>query len=127
MLSPSFNEKINALVFEESCRQAQGMLRKWRATLGDSTTREVPIDVMRLTLHNISKIGFGVGVLWTGEKASVDENTQDAVFSSVELPLGHSMSYETSMDMLLANLVWVILTPKWLKSEHLAMIWRAVC
>jgi hypothetical protein len=125
-LSPSFNEKNNALVFEEACRQAQGMPKKWRITLGDSTTREVPIDVMRLTLHNISKIGFGVGLLWTGEKASVDENTQDAVFNSVELPEGHSMSYETSMDTLLTSLVWVILTLEWLKSEHSAKIWKAV-
>jgi len=102
------------------------MLKKWRTTLGDSTTREVPIDVMRLALHNISKIGFGVGLLWTGEEASVDENTQDAVFNSVELPEGHSMSYEISMDTLLTSLVWVILTLEWLKSEHSAKIWKAV-
>jgi len=118
VLSPSFNEKNNALVFAEACRQAQGMLRKWKTTSGDSTIREVPIDVMRLTLHIISKIGFGVGLLWPGEKIIEKESTQDAVFSSVELPEGHSMSYETSMDTLLANLVWVILTPKWLKRKH---------
>ena len=77
---------------------------------------------MRLTLHIISKIGFGVGLLWPGEKLSEVESTGDAVFSNIELLEGHSMSYETPMDTLLSNLVWVILTPKWLKCKQYVFI-----
>src|ERR1700712_2952473 len=56
--SPGFNEKNNVLVFEESCQQTQGMLRKWTGQAGSSniTLDEVPTDAMRLTLHIISRI-----------------------------------------------------------------------
>jgi cytochrome P450 len=115
--SPGFNEKNNALVFAEACRQAQGMLGKWMAGSENSTIEEIPVDVMRLTLHIISRVGFGVRLLWPSEKPDENESARDAVFSSSEPPEGHSMSYETSLNTLLSNLIWVILTPKWLMSE----------
>lgn len=42
--SSGFNEKNNVLVFEEACKQAQGMLRKWTGEngLGNVTLKEVP-------------------------------------------------------------------------------------
>lgn len=116
--SPGFNEKNNVLVFRESCRQAQGMLRKW--TKARSTTlKEVPMDTMRLTLHIISKIGFGVRLLWPEETPSEKESAQDGVYSSHEPPPGHSMSFEHALNTLLENLLWVLLTPKWILSESL--------
>lgn len=114
--SPSFNEKNNALVFSEACSQAQGILGKWLNTSGSSTIKDVPVDVMRLTLHIISRVGFGVRLLWPGEKADEKDSAQDAVFSSTERPEGHSMSYEDCLDTLLSHLIWVVLTPKWLLS-----------
>ncbi|KAE9378127.1 hypothetical protein N431DRAFT_528255 [Stipitochalara longipes BDJ] len=60
-----------------------------------------------------NKIKFTIGLLWPGEKPGEKESIQDAIFSSSESSKGHSMSYETSTDTLLANLVWMILTPKW--------------
>jgi len=116
--SPSFSEKNNAFVFAEAYRQAQGMLGKWMAASGNPTLEEVPTDVMRLTLHIISRVGFGVRLLWPGEKPDEKESAQDGLFSSNEVPAGHSMSYETSMHTLLANLILVVLTPKWLMSKH---------
>lgn len=75
------------------------------------------MDVMRLTLHIISRVGFGVRLLWPGENPVKKENARDAVFSSSDPPEGHSMSYETSLDTLLGSLVWVILAPEWLTSK----------
>lgn len=117
--SPGFNEKNNLLVFAESCRQTQGMLRKWAAESdsGNATLNEVPTDAMRLTLHIISRIGFGVSLLWPGETASKDESASEASFSSNTPPLGHTMSFEHALDTLLENLLWVLLTPKWLLSK----------
>jgi cytochrome P450 len=116
VLSPSFNEKNNALVFAEACKQAQGMLRKWTTISGNPTIEEIPKDVMRLTLYIISRVGFGVRLLWPGEKLA-QETAPDGVFNSNEPPEGHSMSFETSLDTLLSNLIWVILTPMWLMSK----------
>jgi cytochrome P450 len=117
--SPGFNEKNNVLVFAESCRQAQGMLRKWteQAKSGNLTLEEVPTDTMRLTLHIISRIGFGVRLLWPGETPGEKESSMDGVYSSNTPPAGHTMSFEHALDTLLENLLWVLLTPKWLLSE----------
>ncbi|KAB8294857.1 hypothetical protein EYC80_006818 [Monilinia laxa] len=112
--SPSFTEKNNALVFAESCLQAQGMLRKWLGPEGRGgvTLKEVPTDTMRVTLHVISRIGFGVRLLWPGEKPRDKE--QESVYSSNEAPEGHTMSFERSLSTLLETLVWVLFLPKWL-------------
>ncbi|CZS98571.1 hypothetical protein WAI453_005726 [Rhynchosporium graminicola] len=114
--SPGFNEKNNALVFEEACRQTQGMLRKWTGSegLGSITLEEVPRDTMRLTLHVISRIGFGVGLLWPGEKPNEKTSATDAIYSNNEAPQGHTMSFEHALSTLLENLIWIILTPKWI-------------
>ncbi|KAI9649461.1 hypothetical protein NHQ30_002037 [Ciborinia camelliae] len=112
--SPSFTEKNNALVFAESSLQAQEMLRKWLGPdgKGDVTLKEVPTDTMRITLHIISRIGFGVRLLWPGEKPKNEE--QESVYSSNEAPEGHTMSFERSLSTLLETLIWVLFLPKWL-------------
>ncbi|QSZ36489.1 hypothetical protein DSL72_006369 [Monilinia vaccinii-corymbosi] len=114
IFSPSFTEKNNVLVFAESCSQAQGMLRKWLGPegRGNVTLKEVPTDTMRITLHIISRIGFGVRLLWPGEEPRNKE--QESVYSSNEAPGGHTMSFERSLSTLLETLVWVLLLPKWL-------------
>lgn len=122
--SPSFNEKNNALVFAETCSQTQGMLRKWSGsnstgniTLGE----EIPHDTMRLALHIISRIGFGVRLLWPGETSSEKQTTSNAVYSSNEASEGHSMSFEGSLSTLLENLFLVLLLPKWLLGGFISM------
>ncbi len=117
--SPGFNEKNNGLVFAESCRQAQGMLRKWTGAHGSGnvTIEEVPKDTMRLALHIISATGFGVKLLWPGENGIENEGANETSYSSNSPPKGHSMSFEHSLEVFLDNLVWVLLTPKWLLSE----------
>jgi len=82
-------------------------------TLGE----EVPHDTMRLALHIISRIGFGVRLLWPGEQPTEKQSTSDAVYSSNEASEGHTMSFEGSLSVLLENLFFVLLLPKWLLSE----------
>lgn len=117
--SPSFNEKNNTLVFAEACSQAQGMLRKWTVAddAANKTLEEVPTDTMRLTLHVISRTGFGVRLLWPGEKPDEKTSSRDATYSSNEPTGGHTMSFEHALDTLLGNLIWVLLTPGWVLSE----------
>lgn len=113
---PGFNEKNNVLVWAEACKQAQGMLRKWTAP-GVETIMEVPADTMRVTLHIISKIGFGVGLLWPGEKPSQKQYATDAIYSSSEPLEGHTMSFENVLETLLEHLILTLLLPKWILSK----------
>ncbi|KAG9239645.1 cytochrome P450 monooxygenase-like protein [Amylocarpus encephaloides] len=116
IISPGFNEKNNVLVFSESCSQAQGMLRKWMGPEenGNITLEEVPTDTMRLTLHIISRIGFGVRLLWPGETPDEKEDAQAAVYSSNTPSSGHTMSFENSLSILLDRLFLVLMLPEWL-------------
>jgi len=111
--APGFNEKNNVLVFSESARQAQSMIRKWLAEEG-KTNNEVPKDTSRLTLHIITSIGFGVKLLWAGEKPIGKQNMRNAQFSSNEPPEGHALSFEHALEQLLEYLFLVLMVPKWL-------------
>lgn len=102
--APSFNEKNNLLVFKEAIASTQGMLRKWMAAK-NTTLNDTALDSMRVTLHIICMIGFGVRLFWPGE------GPNDA------LALGHTMGFEESLTALLDNLLWVLLLPTWLLSE----------
>lgn len=116
--APGFNEKNNVLVFAESTRQTRGMLKKW-LDAGDITHEDVPTDTMRLTLHIITKIGFGVSLLWPGEKPTGKQSVRDAELSSSEPPEGHTMSFERALTDLLEYLFLILLVPKWLLSKFL--------
>ena len=126
--SPGFNEKNNVLVFRESVAQTQGMLRKWMGPdgKGNHTLTEVPMDSMRVTLHIISRIGFGVGLLWPGEEPSENDKKASLNYSSHQPTEGFTMNFEEALSKLLENLLWVLLFPDWLLSESnpLSLIMR---
>jgi len=79
-------------------------------------------DTMRLSLHVISRVGFGVNMLWpAGEKEASDETEGRATpeqgeMSSAEVVDGHTMSYRDALETLLRNILWVLLMPQWLLS-----------
>ncbi|KAF4625080.1 hypothetical protein G7Y89_g13089 [Cudoniella acicularis] len=114
--SPGFSEKNNALVFAEACSQAEGMLLKWLGPggVGNITLKEVPSDTLRLTLHIISSIGFGVQLLWPGETVGEKQSAEARLYSSNEPPEGHSMTFENSLEILLEQLVLVLSLPEWI-------------
>jgi cytochrome P450 len=66
--SPPFTEKNNHLVWAESLHQAQSMVESWVGIDGarNKTIGKVADDTMRLSLHVISRAGFGVRLLWPG-------------------------------------------------------------
>lgn len=115
--SPSFTEKNNMLVFKESIAQSQAMVRKWNAG-SDKTIRSVPADTMRVALHIISMVGFGVRLLWPGETAEEKHKIGGVDYGSSEPPPGHTMSFAHALELLLENLLWVLLMPKWLLRKY---------
>jgi cytochrome P450 len=120
VISPGLNEKNNALVFKESITQTQGMLRRWTGLdgRGNVTLTDVPRDSMRVTLHVITKVGFGVGLSWPGEERNQADEKSTIDYASSEVPNGFTMTFEHSLVTLLDSLLWVLIFPGWLLSKH---------
>ncbi|KAI9718144.1 MAG: hypothetical protein M1828_006842 [Chrysothrix sp. TS-e1954] len=99
--SPPFSESSNQLVWRESLAQAQSMLTGWRAH-ELATIPNIAGDTMRLSLHVISRAGFGVRLHWPHEEEE----------GSVKLPPNHTMTYGDALGTLLEHLITVMLIPQ---------------
>ncbi|KAL5348552.1 hypothetical protein ACLOAV_005968 [Pseudogymnoascus australis] len=114
--APGFNEKNNSLVFTESVAQAQGMIRKWMdgSETSSRTLNDVPADSMRVALHIISAMGFGVRLLWPGDVPST-EDKDSGLIHMADKPVGeHTMSFEKALASVLDDIFVLMLTPRWL-------------
>ncbi|TKA22403.1 hypothetical protein B0A50_07909 [Salinomyces thailandicus] len=102
--SPPFTERNNHLVWTESLHQAQSMLTGWVGKDGQESGAvwDVAAQAMRLSLHVISRAGFGVRLQWPHE----DSQTQ--------VPEGHTLTYKDALSTLLENIIVVLLTPRWI-------------
>ncbi|KAI7652911.1 cytochrome P450, partial [Hortaea werneckii] len=101
--SPPFTEKNNHLVWTESLHQAQSMLAGWIGEdgKGSGAVWDVAAQAMRLSLHVISRAGFGVRLQWPHEE------------TQTQIPEGHTLSYKDALSTLLENIIVVMLTPRW--------------
>jgi cytochrome P450 len=119
-ISPSFTEKNNHLVWRETIDQASAMLASWLGTdkKGSNVVDRVADDTMRLSLHVISRAGFGRKLKWPEADAAIKtddykdpskiQNEEDAVTE------GHSMSYTYAIHCLLDNIIVQFLMPRWM-------------
>ncbi|KAL9037504.1 MAG: hypothetical protein Q9214_005676, partial [Letrouitia sp. 1 TL-2023] len=122
IVSPSFNEKTHRMVWFESLRLGQDMVKSWMdgRTVSSSTVTSVSGDAMRLTLYVISYAGFGVTLLWPNvdkEKQSKTGENLEAAFNAekateTQFHEEHEMSYFQALNSLLKNLVPILLLPK---------------
>lgn len=103
--SPPFTEKNNQMVWKESLYQAEQMLIHWIGKRGATSSEPISAsadDAMRLSLHVISRAGFGVGLKWPHQG---DDN---------EIPPGHTLTYKQALERVLHGIIIVMLTPKWI-------------
>ena len=119
--SPPFTEKNNHIVWNESLRQARNMLKGWEiASMGQSPTiMTVAKDATRLSLHVISKAGFGVSILWPGveELQPSDEKLKGKTVLDESLAnTWHTMTYSEALVEFVSHLIGVVLFPHWLLS-----------
>ena len=100
--SPPFTEKNNHLVWLESLHQAQSMMDGWigKDQVETAALKDVSTQAMRLSLHVISRAGFGVRLQWPHEEVSK------------QIPEGHTLTYKEALERLLENIIVVMLTPK---------------
>lgn len=105
--SPPFTEKNNHLVWAESLHQAQSMVAAWidKDVQSSEPVWDVAAGAMRLSLHVISKAGFGVSLLWPHEE------------EEQQVPEGHTLTYKDALSTLLENIIVVMLTPRWMLSR----------
>ena len=124
--SPPFSEKNNHLVFTETLGQCQDMVDSWMDGDKESskTVHTVADDAMRLSLHVISRGGFGVRLEWP-KKAKAAENghvkPEEGNTSTASVPEGHAMSYADALGSLLHNLLPVLIVPKFLLSKQISL------
>ena len=122
--SPPFSEKNNQLVWTETLEQGQAMINGWfdgnTAKTESKTIYTLADDAMRLSLHVISRAGFGVRLQWPGiGRAHANGNAKNEESSppSSGISQGHTMSYTDALGSLLHNLLWVFIMPRFLLSN----------
>ncbi|KAI1105339.1 cytochrome P450 [Jackrogersella minutella] len=114
--SASFNEKNAGLVFKESISQTQGLIKLWLGPsgLGNVTIMTLEQDTASLMLNIIANIGFGLKILWPGQKFPADADPRLEKYATQEPSVGHTMSFVKALAYTLDYLILLLITPKWL-------------
>lgn len=120
-----FTEKSNHTVWAESIQQTQAILKYWIEDSGlkSSTIYTVEEDTMRLSLHVISRVGFGVHLPMTPAKHENGINSEGSYnpidqSSRVGQPeSGHKMTYADAINIVLCDIMWILVIPRFLLSQ----------
>lgn len=131
IVGPSFSEKSNRLVFEESLRQTEGMVNLW-ATQGNNTNVELRVvntaeDAATLSLHVICAAGFGVPQVWPNETEESLEEKGLQAFSKFKLTGDHTLSFKDALISLLKHLLWFVLFSPSVLSKLRSKSWEINC
>ncbi|KAF7949293.1 hypothetical protein EAE96_008458 [Botrytis aclada] len=131
VVGKSFGERSIKLVWAESIRQAEGMIRIWGRRGRRGTSREKGDEELRvedagsdtaiLSLHVICAVGLGVPQLWEGEDEE-DLNYRELMIEGEEMPnLGlskpvgeHSFGFKDCINLVLSSLLLILLWPQWM-------------
>jgi len=121
--SPPFTEKNNLLVWMETLDQSQAMIKSWFGAdkQRSKVIRTIADDAMRLSLHIISRAGFGVSLSWPTEETRAD-GKEGAAKSSSNIPQGHMMSYTDALGTVLHSIILILTLPWSLLSTSILSI-----
>lgn len=121
LAAPSFGEKNNELVFNETLHHAQSLLGLWTGPdgHGNRTITDPSAGAMNFALYIISSAGFDVRVVWPHEEGQhkAERKTEGkSMFVGKEVPPGHQMTYREALSELLHNImITLIIPPKYLR------------
>lgn len=127
-VSASFNERNAAHIFAESIKQTQGMVAHWMDGEGvageegrsksprssSETINALEHDTMTLALNIIAHVGFGLRLLWPGQKMPDDMDAKSKKYGSTEPPQGHSLTFADSLAAVLERILLILIVPPWL-------------
>jgi cytochrome P450 len=120
LVAPSFGDKNNELVFNETLHHAKSMLGLWAGDdgKGNLTVADPSVAAMNFALYVISGAGFDVRVVWPheeGKNIETKKGGEDSIFVGSEAPPGYTMPYREALGQLLHNIMWTQIMPlKWL-------------
>lgn len=130
MTSTAFSERNAALVFEVAAEQAQGLVDKWvadqRGPADDGAEgaegkgrksrpiKTIDHDTMRLALNIIGYVGFGLKLLWPGQKLPEGTDPRLFKYSALEPADGHTMSFVDAVAGMLEMILLLLIVPEWI-------------
>jgi cytochrome P450 len=121
--SASFNEKNAAHTFAEAIRQTHGMLDMYFAQddqrVSTKTLDSIEHDTMTWALNIIGYVGFGLRLIWPGQKLPEDTDPRLAKYGSLEPPPGYTMTFGASLAKMLEKILVLLLVPWSLLSTQL--------
>ena len=102
------------------------MLASWlgKDGKGNKTVDRIMDDTMRLSLHVISRAGFGRKLRWPSAEAGLKDDSALVDLSKIrnesdDIDEGHSMSYTYALHWLLHTILLQFLLPRWLLGKVL--------
>jgi cytochrome P450 len=109
IVAPSFSDKSNALVWEESIRQMNGLIKLWARTAGntmdDMKVANLDPEWSLLALHVICAAGFGVPQRWPGEDEQSLGSKIVPGFNTEKLLNGHTLTFKKSLAELSEKII----------------------
>ena len=124
VMAPTFSERSNGMVWRESLRQVEGMLRFWMKLdrhyeegSKDFGVKDVAKATALMTLHVISGAGFGVRQVWDREHEDQLGSSVIPGFNTSKLNGDHTMAFKDSLYVLLENVIWMAILPVGLLSK----------
>ncbi|KAI9836493.1 MAG: hypothetical protein M1838_005065, partial [Thelocarpon superellum] len=132
LTAPAFSERNNAVVWKETDRQVQRMMATWAARKGNTTNDmrvpDMQPDAGTLSLHIISRAGFGVPLYWPGEAVEVSPDDGLAALSANTTPATHLMTFKDALSHTLDNFLWFLAFPppvmKFLPFRKMRKVWQ---
>ena len=116
--SAAFGERNAALVFRVAGEQTQGLVDKWMADQGQGgPVGTLDGDTMKLALNIIGYVGFGLRMLWPGQRLPKGADPRLYKYTALEPPEGHTMSFIDAVAGMLEGLVLLLVLPRWLLRE----------
>ena len=108
--APAFSEELHGLVWTETLQQIDKMFVAWQSR-GSKTPDRLDVDdlgrdTIALTLHIISKAGFGVPLAWPGQKHHAQESNDMVDFSGEEPLQGHDLTFKAALEGTVSNILW---------------------
>lgn len=130
VVGPSFSEKSNKLVFEESLRQAMGMMDYWASqnsnTPYDIKVENTAIDTAVLSLHVICAAGFGLPQIWPHENPKEVTDDQAPGTRAERVSSKDFVTFKQSMQGVLRDIRWLLVFPRWMLRNSPFKVHRSV-